>query len=110
MPATLDAAASAIASAPRRALVERLAVGPAPVTELADLLGISVPAALKHVDRLVAGGLARRTKTGRVVTVTLVAGSLDGLVEWATRTQLFWSNHLDRYASHLGEPEEGTIR
>lgn len=110
MPATLDAAATAIASTPRRALVERLTAGPAPVTELAELLGISVPATLKHVDRLVAGGIARRAKTGRVVTVTLVPGSLDALVEWATRTHLFWTNQLDRYGSHLSDTEEGITR
>lgn len=101
---SLDAAATAIASQPRRRVVERLAEAPATVTELAALLGVSVPAALKHVDRLVEGGIATRTKTGRVVTVTLVTGSLDGLVEWATRTRLFWGNHLERYAAHLSTP------
>lgn len=110
MPDTLDVAAAAIASAPRRAIVERLTEGPAGVTELAELLGISVPAALKHVDRLVDGGITRRRKTGRVVVVTLVPGSLDALVEWATRTRLFWTHHLDRYATYLGAAEEGTSR
>lgn len=99
---TLDATATAIASAPRRAILERLAAaGSASVTELADLLGVSVPATLKHVDHLVRGGVITRSKTGRVVTVALVPGSLDELVAWATRTRLFWSNHLDRYAAHL---------
>jgi len=98
----LDTAAAAIASEPRRRMIERLVDDSASVTELADLLGISVPAALKHVDRLVDGGLVRRVKRGRVVTVTLVPGSLDGLVEWATRTRLFWTNHLAAYAAHLG--------
>jgi hypothetical protein len=37
-----------------------------------------------------------------VVTVTLVPGSLHGLIEWATRTRLFWTNHLAAYAAHLG--------
>ncbi|WP_420111062.1 ArsR/SmtB family transcription factor [Pseudactinotalea sp.] len=107
MPATLDSAAAAIASAPRRLIVERLATGSASITELADLVEVSVPAALKHVDRLVDGGLVTRVKRGRVVTVSLVPGSLDALVEWATRTRLFWANHLDRYAAHLStQPEE----
>lgn len=108
MPSTLDAAAAAIASAPRRLIVERLAAGPASITDLADLVGVSVPAALKHVDRLVDGGLVTRVKHGRVVTVSLVPGSLDALVEWATRTRLFWTNHLDRYAAHLSTTSEGT--
>lgn len=98
----LDSAAQAIASAPRRRLLERLESGPATITELAALLDVSVPATLKHVDRLVAGGLATRRKSGRVVTVTLVPGSLDPLLEWARRTRLLWSNHLGRFAAHLG--------
>lgn len=107
---TLDAVATAIASEPRRRLVERLANGPATVTELAALLEVSVPAVLKHVDRLIEGGIAARAKNGRVVTVSLVPGSLEELVEWATRTRLFWGNHLDRYAAHLGgaPPEDGS--
>ncbi len=108
MPTTLDAVASAIASEPRRLLLERLATGPATVTELAAVLDATVPAALKHIDRLVDGGVVTRRKSGRVVTVTLVPGSLDVLVEWATRTRLFWGNHLDRYAAHLSESEGAT--
>ncbi|WP_156252531.1 ArsR/SmtB family transcription factor [Pseudactinotalea terrae] len=102
MPAiSLDATAAAIASEPRRRIVERLATGPASVTDLAAHLSVSVPAVLKHLDRLVDGGLVTRVKDGRVVTVSLVPGSLEMLVEWATRTRLFWANHLDRYAAHL---------
>jgi DNA-binding transcriptional ArsR family regulator len=98
---SLDAAAAAIASEPRRRIVERLATGPASVTDLAAHLGVSLPAVLKHVERLVDGGLVTRRKDGRVVTVRLVPGSLEDLGEWATRTRLFWTNHLDRYTAHL---------
>lgn len=100
--ATLDTAAAAIASGPRRAILERLAGGPATISELAAELAVTVPGALKHVDRLAAAGIVTRSKHGRVVTVTLVPGSLDALAEWATRTRLFWANHLDRYVAHLG--------
>ena len=98
---SLDAAAGAIASEPRRRVVELLASGPASVSDLADHLGISVPATMRHLDRLDEAGLVRRSKSGRVVTVTLVPGSLEPLQEWALRTRLFWGNHLDRYAEHL---------
>lgn len=111
MPAiSLGATAAAIASEPRRRIVERLATGPASVTDLADHLDVSVPAVLKHVDRLVEGGLVTRRKNGRVVTVALIPGSLEALVEWASRTRLFWSNHLDRYAAHLSNdpPNDGS--
>lgn len=98
----IDAAATAIAHASRRTVVERLVTGPATVSELAALLEVSLPATLKHLDRLEEGGVVQRSKHGRVVTVTLVPGALEPLGEWAARTRLFWSHHLDRYAAHLG--------
>ena len=103
---SLDAAAGAIASEPRRRVVEHLADGPATVSALAELLGMSVPGAMRHLDRLEEAGIVHRTKAGRVVTVELVPGSLDPLATWALEHRLFWGNHLDRLAGHLAGPTD----
>ncbi|UFU01948.1 metalloregulator ArsR/SmtB family transcription factor [Ruania suaedae] len=108
--ALLDPAATAIANEARRRMLDRLAAGPATVTELAEILGISGPAVLRHLDRLTEGGLVTRTKSGRSVTVEIVPGSLDALVMWATSTRLFWSNHLDRFAAHMNSTTSGKDR
>ncbi|WP_281965905.1 ArsR/SmtB family transcription factor [Serinicoccus marinus] len=100
---TLEAAAAAVASEPRRRLLERLAEGPATVSDLADHVGMSLPTVLRHLERLEDGGLVSRSKRGRTVHVRLVPGALEPLAQWAMRTRLFWGNHLDRYAAHLGE-------
>ena len=104
----VDAVAGAIASEPRRRVVERLADGPATVSALAELLQVSVPAVMRHLDRLEEGGLVRRTKSGRVVTVELVPGSLDPLVTWAMQHRLFWGNQLDRMVHHLTAETDGS--
>ena len=98
---TLEAAAAAVASEPRRRLLERLAEGPATVSDLADHVGMSLPTVLRHLERLEDGGLVSRSKRGRTVHVRLVPGALEPLAQWAMRTRLFWGNHLDRYAAHL---------
>lgn len=103
----LDAAVAAIASAARRRIVERLSRGPATVGELATLLGIGLPATLKHLGLLVDAGLVSRRKVGRTVTVTLVPGALAPLAAWALRTRLFWTNQLDHLAAHLAAPPPG---
>ncbi len=106
---SLDAAAQAIASAPRRAIIDRLATGPASMTDLAGALGISLPAVDKHLHVLLDGGLVTKAKRGRTTTVRLKPGSLEDLAAWAMSTHLMWSNLLDRFEQHVTtdrEPEQ----
>jgi DNA-binding transcriptional ArsR family regulator len=61
----------ALADSARRAMLERLSRGPAPVRELAQPLPMSLPAAMQHLGVLEAAGLVRSQKAGRVRTCTL---------------------------------------
>ncbi len=101
----VDAAAHAIASAPRRAIVDRLTAGPASMSELADTLGVTLPAVDKHLKALVAGGLVTKGKRGRTTVVELRPGGLDELATWAMSTRLMWSSLLGRFEQHLEEQE-----
>lgn len=103
----LDAAATAIANPARRLVIEHLAAGPTSVSTLAELLDVTLPAMLKQLGVLERAGIVTRHKTGRVVTVELVPGSLAPLQEWALRTHLFWTGQLDRFAAHLEQPHTG---
>ena len=97
----LDRVAHAIASEPRRAILDRLAEGEASMSHLADRLDVSLPAVDKHVRVLTAAGVVTKTKSGRTTSVRLVPGSLDDLATWAMSTRLMWSNALDRLEGHL---------
>ena len=111
MPAdtALDSAATAIANPTRRRLIEHLATGPTSVSTLAELLDVSMPAVHKQLGILEHAGIVTRHKTGRVVTVALVPGSLAPLHEWAAQMQLFWTGQLDRFAAHVERPQAGGV-
>ena len=66
--ALLDLAFQALADPSRRAMVDRLAQGPATVSELAGPLAMSLPGVMQHLRVLEASGLVVSEKVGRVRT------------------------------------------
>src|SRR5258707_4785019 len=60
----LDRLFHALADPARRAIVERLSRGPAPVSELARPLPMTLPAAMQHLGVLEAAGLGRSGESG----------------------------------------------
>jgi DNA-binding transcriptional ArsR family regulator len=102
----LDEVAAAVASAPRRSILERLAEGHASMSDLADHLAVTLPAVDKHLRVLLEAGVVAKEKHGRTTSVTLVPGSLEELGTWATRTRLMWSNALDRLEASLAADDE----
>ncbi|MGY3127006.1 DNA-binding transcriptional ArsR family regulator [Agrococcus sp. UYP33] len=98
---SVDGVAHAIASAPRRLLVGRLAEGPATMSELAAVIGVTLPAIDKHVRVLEAAGLARKRRAGRHAIVTLEPGGLDLLADWATGVRAMWRAQLADFATHV---------
>jgi DNA-binding transcriptional ArsR family regulator len=97
----LDAVATAVASAPRRSILERLAEGDASMSDLAFRLDVTLPAVDKHLRVLLDAGVVTKHKAGRTTSVHLVPGSLDELANWAMSTRLMWSHALDRLEQHL---------
>jgi DNA-binding transcriptional ArsR family regulator len=102
----LDAVATAVASAPRRSIIERLAEGDASMSDLADRLGVTLPAVDKHLRVLLEAGVVTKGKTGRTTAVRLGPGSLEELATWAMSTRLMWVHALDRLEQHLSVSEE----
>jgi DNA-binding transcriptional ArsR family regulator len=98
---SLDAVATAVASAPRRSIIERLGEGEASMSALAEHLGVTLPAVDKHLRVLVGAGVVTKHKSGRTTSIRLVPGSLEELGTWAMSTRLMWSNALDRLEQHL---------
>jgi len=92
----LDRLFSALADPARRAMVERLSRGPAPVSELAKPLPMSLPSVMQHLGVLEGAGLVRSEKVGRVRTCSIEPGALSLAEQWigARRTQ--WEHRLDR--------------
>ena len=91
----------ALADPWRRAMIERLSRGPAPVSELARPLPMSLPAAMQHLGVLEAAGLVRSEKVGRVRTCAIEAQALSQVEQWINARRAEWENRLDRLGDYL---------
>lgn len=101
----IDRLFHALGDPTRRAMLDRLAVGPASVSTLAGPLGITLTAVMQHLQILSECGLAHTEKVGRVRTCRIASAGLDALEQWvrAHRTQL--ERQLDRLGALLAEDE-----
>jgi DNA-binding transcriptional ArsR family regulator len=99
--ARLDAVFSALSDPTRRAIVARLARGPASVKELAEPFDISLPAVSRHVRVLERAGLLRRKVQGRVHHCRLETAPLDAASGWIERHRRFREGQLDRLERFL---------
>ena len=103
----LDRLFTALADPARRAMVERLSRGPAPVSELARPLPMSLPAAMQHLGVLEEAGLVRSQKVGRVRTCSIAPGGLSLVEQWVNARRLAWESNLDSLGAYLATlPEE----
>lgn len=102
----LDRIFHALADPTRRAMVERLARGPASVSELAEPFDMSLSAVGQHLQFLESSGLVRSSKAGRVRTVELSPGALDRAERWFASHRRRWERRLDRLAEMLEEPDD----
>src|SRR6516165_10001173 len=94
--ADLDRLFHALADPARRAMVERLSRGPAPVTELARPLPMSLPSAMQHLGVLEAAGLVRSEKIGSVRTCVTEPNALSEAEQWINARRIEWEQRLDR--------------
>lgn len=87
----------------RRAIVERLARGPASVSNLAEPLGITVTAVGQHLRLLEGCGLVRTVKAGRTRTCRIEPAGLVTIDQWVAHCRATWETRLDRLGDVLGE-------
>lgn len=100
----LDLVFGALADPTRRALLERLARGPAPVTELAAPLAMSLSAVMQHLAVLRGCGLVAGEKVGRVRTFRLEPDGMRGARDWLATARTGWEEQLDALGGVLAEP------
>lgn len=102
----LDLTFQALADPTRRVMVERLARGPASVSELAQPLDMTLSAVVQHLAVLEASGLVRSQKVGRVRTCRLSPGALQGAERWIAERRAVWEHRLDRLGEFLAETDD----
>jgi DNA-binding transcriptional ArsR family regulator len=104
----LDRAFTALGDPTRRAIVDRLAGGPATVSELAAPLPMSLPAVMLHLKVLEESGLVASEKKGRVRTCRIELAALSLAEQWVNDRRRLWESRVDRLGAFLeseGEKE-----
>jgi DNA-binding transcriptional ArsR family regulator len=79
----------------RRAVLERLTLGSAPVGELARPFKMALPSFMQHRAVLEDCGLVRSKKQGRVRTYTLAPQPLEAVEHWLSAQRAHWERRLD---------------
>jgi DNA-binding transcriptional ArsR family regulator len=100
---------AALADPTRRAILARLAVGPATVKELSAPFSMSGPAVSKHLRVLERAGLIARGREAQWRPCRLEAAPLKEVAEWAEGYRRFWDSsyeRLDGYLNQLKEKEQ----
>ena len=102
----LDTLFSALGDPTRRAVVEQLVSGPAPVSELHSAHDLALPTFLRHLKVLEDAGLVRSEKLGRVRVVHIEAQSLARIDDWLANQRKLLRESVDRLSA-LAERIEG---
>ena len=105
--ATLDRTFSALSDPTRRAMLERLALGPATISELASPAGISLPGTLKHVRILEEANLVTSERKGRTRECRLGPAELEDATRWIEWYREQWERRLDRLEAYLDTRKGG---
>src|SRR6266511_3785364 len=92
----LDRTFSALSDPTRRDILERLAAGPASISELARPIGISLPGVMKHVRVLEEAHLVTTEKHGRTRDCHLGPAQMDDVSRWIETQRTRWERRLDR--------------
>ena len=106
--AQLDRSFLALSHPARRAIVERLARGPATVGQASRGLRLSKPAVSKHVRVLESAGIVRRAVEGREHRLRLEAGSMTEAEQWIERHRALWEKKFDAVERYLAGEEGGS--
>jgi DNA-binding transcriptional ArsR family regulator len=86
----------ALSDPTRRAVLGRLARGPASVGELAEPFDMALPSFMKHIRLLEGSGLIRTRKAGRVRTCTIRQQSFALAQSWLEAQRDLWERRTDR--------------
>ena len=104
--ATTSDVFNAIAEPQRREILVLLRAGERPVTELAQVLGISQPGASKHLRVLREVGLVRDRKAGKQRRYGLAADGLRPVHEWTGGFEQQWNERFDRLDEYVQDLEQ----
>jgi DNA-binding transcriptional ArsR family regulator len=94
-PPHLDHTLTALADPTRRAILKRLSLGEARVTEVAAPFSISLNSVSKHIRVLERARLVRRRRVGRDHFLSFNPKPMADAARWMDQQRTFWTSRLD---------------
>jgi DNA-binding transcriptional ArsR family regulator len=91
----------AISHPTRRAIIGRLAQGPARFLDIAEPFDVALNAITKHLKLLERAGLIERERRGREVLISLRPEKLRLVADWVHEYEHFWNERLDEFQTHF---------
>lgn len=88
---------TALSHPTRRAIIGRLANGPARFLDVARPFDTALNAVTKHLKLLERAGLIERRKQGREVIISFRAEPLRAVAGWVHEYERFWNERLDQF-------------
>jgi len=92
---------NAISHPTRRAIIARLANGPARFLDIAAPFDVALNAVTKHLKLLERAGLIEREKQGREVLISLRPEGLRLVAGWVHEYERFWNRKLDEFEGYF---------
>lgn len=99
----IDRIFQALGDPTRRAILDRLSLGPQSVSSLAGPLGVSITAVGQHLQLLAEVGFVSTRKAGRVRTCRLEGEGFRAVEAWAVEHRSTWERRLDVLDALLSE-------
>ena len=90
----------------RRAVLGRLSMGPASVSELARPFEMALPSFMKHIRLLEVSGLIHTSKQGRIRTCEIDRKQFAAAEDWLAGQRAVWEGRADRLARYVAALQE----
>src|SRR5215831_12229907 len=97
---------TAISHPTRRAIIGRLASGPARFLDVAEPFDTALNAVTKHLKLLERAGLIERQKRGREVLISFRGEPLRLVAGWVHEYESFWNERLDQFQKYFRDEKK----
>jgi DNA-binding transcriptional ArsR family regulator len=105
-PVASDDTFRAIADPTRRRILELLATGECPVSDLAESFKVSLPAISQHLKILRESALVKERRSGRQRLYRVSAEPLREVDRWVEHFERFWVGKLDALGEFLRKQDK----
>lgn len=97
---------TAISHPTRRAIIAKLANGPARFLDVAEPFDTALNAVTKHLKLLERAGLIEREKRGREVLISFRGEPLREVAGWVHEYERFWNTRLDQFEQYFKDKKK----